>query len=96
MSVLAWLRNETDRLRLKRAISNVRSGFAVLGMDLSDLSDDDILRAFEASVRSFAGSMQKVGITAAELAHVLEMLSSTFANVEQLMVELEAEAGHIE
>lgn len=64
---MCWLTRIQDRLRgitpEQRAMINVRRLLAALGVDVSNLTDDEI----KAGLERFAGAMAKTGITAVEL-----------------------------
>lgn len=57
-----------------RALSNIRQGIATLGLDLSDLSDEQLeVALLEGSLR-----LMKAGITAERFAHALHSSLSDF------------------
>ncbi len=69
--MFSWLSRLIEQIRIKRALKNIRWGFAFFGMDLSDLSDGELLEQFDKALPAFSETMKQVGVTAQEFAEAL-------------------------
>lgn len=83
-----WL----HRWRYRRAIRNIRSGFAFFGHSLDGLTDEDI----ERSVFNYQQSIRNVGITVAEAAEAFRRVAETsgFAADDIARLRFVAEESH--
>ncbi len=75
--MFSWLSRQIEQIRIRRALKNIRWGFAFFGMDLSDLSDGELIEQFNKSMPTFSETMKRTSVTAREFADALS--SPTFS-----------------
>ncbi len=69
--MFSWLSRLIEQIRIRRALKNIRWGFAFFGMGLSDLSDDELIEQFNKAIPTFSETMRRASVTAQEFADVL-------------------------